>query len=116
MNPIKFCLLAVALMLIASGCLTSEEPFYQESDIKVDDRLIGTYRYEKEQTRWLIEKDLGHGDRYFISLLSDVRPCVLRSGGILFQVGTNRFLDMLPLPEAGDRLPAAPPSAIDVLP
>jgi len=111
----KLSLLAIAVMVIATGCLTSEEPFYQESDIKVDDRLIGAYRYENEKTSWLIEKDLDHSDRYFVSLLSDVRPCVMRFGGILFQVGTNRFLDMLPLPEACDRIAGGPPSAIEIL-
>ena len=39
----------------------------------------------------------------------------MRFGAILFQVGTNRFLDMLPLPEACDRIAANPPSAIEIL-
>lgn len=108
-------ILAVAVTLTASGCLTSEESFYQEGDIKVDDRLVGTYRYEKEQTSWVIEKDLDHSDRYFVTLVSDMKPCFMRFGAVLFQVGTNRFLDMLPLPEACDRVAGSPPGAIEIL-
>jgi hypothetical protein len=111
----KLYLLVVPVLLVLSGCLTSQEPFYQEGDIKVDERLVGTYRYENEKTSWLIEKDLDQSDRYFVTLLSDVRPCTMRFGAILFQVGTNRFLDMLPLPEACDRLAGGPPSAIEIL-
>lgn len=109
-------LLTAALMITTSGCLTSEDAFYQPSDIKVDDRLVGTYGYEKEKSSWLIEKDLDHSDRYFITLFGDVsRPCNMRFGATLFLVGTNRFLDMLPLPEACDHIAGSPPSAIEIL-
>ncbi|MDB6015903.1 MAG: hypothetical protein JWR19_392 [Pedosphaera sp.] len=111
----KHCLLAVAMMLIASGCLTSPEPFYQESDIKVDDRLIGTYHAENEQTGWQIEKDLDQSNRYIVTLFSDLKPCFMRFSGVLFQVGTNRFFDMLPMLESCDHVAGSTPGPIEIM-
>ncbi len=115
MNAAKLCLLAVAVMLVVSGCLTSEEPFYQEGDIKTDDRLIGTYQLEKEQTSWSIQKDLDHPDRYLVTLASDMKPCVMRFSGVLFQVGTNRFFDMLPMLESCDHVAGSTPGPIEIM-
>jgi hypothetical protein len=61
---LKLCLLAVPIVL--SGCLTSEEAFYQNGDIKADASLVGTYSVENEQLSRLIEKSLDHSDQYFI--------------------------------------------------
>ena len=107
-------------MLMASGCLTSEEPFYQASDIKVDDRLIGTYvdasDHSPEPTRFYVSKvsDFVQHGRYYVTVATE-RSCEMKFGAVLFQIGTNRFLDMLPQIEACDHVAASPPSLIELL-
>ena len=120
MKATKLSLLAIAVMVIASGCLTSEEPFYQESDIKVDDRLVGTYvdesDHSKSPTLFYVSRvgDFDHRGQYYITVAS--KPgCEMKFGAVLFQISTNRFLDMLPQLEACDDVPASPPSLLGLL-
>ena len=115
MKTPKLCLLAVPFFLALSGCLTSQEPFYQETDIRVDDRLVGFYHAENEQTSWHIEKDLDQGNRYHITLISDAKPCFMRFRVVLFQAGKNRFLDMQPMLDACDHVAGGPPSPLEIL-
>jgi hypothetical protein len=115
MKVMKFCSLAVAVIIIASGCLTSEEPFYQESDIKADDRLLGAYRNGNEQTGFKIDKDPDHSNRYLVTLASDVKPCTMRFSGVLFHVGTNLFFDMLPMLESCDHVAGSTPGPIETI-
>jgi len=116
----KLSMVAVALMVMASGCLTSQEPFYQESDIRADDRLVGSYGDENDHsqppTRFYVSKvsDFDHQGQYYVRIIS--RPgCEMKFGAVFFQIGTNRFLDMLPVIEGCDHLAANPPSLIELL-
>lgn len=106
--------LALAVVL-TSGCLTSEEPFYLKSDLKPDDRLVGTYQLENEQTHWSIQRDLDHTGCYVVTLRSDIKPCTMRFSGVLFQVGTNRFFDMLPILESCDHVAGSTPGPIEIM-
>lgn len=106
---------SILVMLIASGCLTSQEPFYQDGDVVVDDRLVGNYQAENDQTAWHVEKDPDRNNRYLVTLVSDMKPCFMRFSGALFQAGTNRFLDLLPILEACDHIAGGPPSPIEML-
>jgi hypothetical protein len=36
-------LISVAVLALFCGCFTAEQPFYEESDITTDDRLVGSY-------------------------------------------------------------------------
>lgn len=113
-------LLSIPAMLVLSGCLTSEEPFYQEGDIKVDDRLVGTYGdnsdHSQSSTRFSISKvaDFEHRGEYYVTI-GDNPACSMKFGAVLFQIATNRFLDMVPIIEACDHIPANPPSLIELL-
>lgn len=116
----KLYLLVIPAILVLCGCLTSEQPFYQESDIKVDDRIVGAYGdvndHSQPATRFYVSKvsDLDHQGQYYVTISS--RPgCEMKFGAVLFQIGTNRFLDMLPVLEACDHLAASPPSLIELL-
>ena len=51
---------------------------------------------------------------YFVTLVSE-KECTMKFGGVLFQVGTNKFLDLVPMIEACDYIPANPPSLIELL-
>jgi hypothetical protein len=112
-------LLVTSALLPLSGCLTSPEPFYQESDIVVDDRLVGTYRDQNDQSQspaqFYIAKDPDyyHKGGYYVTVGNPA--CSMKFGAVLFQIGTNRFLDMVPIIEACDRVAAAPPSLIELL-
>jgi hypothetical protein len=115
-----FYLAAFAAVLTLSGCLTSEEPFYQDGDVRVDDRLVGTYGDEanpSQPTRLYISK-VNEFDEYkgqYYLTVSESPSCSMKFGAVLFQVGTNRFLDMIPIIEACDHLPGNPPSLIELL-
>lgn len=120
MKTIKFFLLAIPVLLVLSGCLTSQEPFYQESDVRVDDRLLGDYRDESDKSQtptcfYISPVDThylkGH---YYVTVASNPN-CEMKFHAVLFQVGTNRFLDMMPEIEACDRLAANPPSLNELL-
>lgn len=120
MKTTKRCLLATPVLLFLSGCLTSQEPFYQESDIRVDDRLLGNYRddTDKSQTpaRFYISPVDTHylKGHYYVTVASNP-GCEMKFHAVLFEVGTNRFLDMMPEIEACDHLAANPPSLIELL-
>jgi hypothetical protein len=120
MKTTKLCLLAVSTLLVLSGCLTSPEQFYQEDDIVVDDRIVGTYNDETDHsqppTRYSITKDPDyyHKGSYYITV-ADKPSCSIKFGAVLFQIGTNRFLDMVPIVEACDRIAANPPALIELL-
>lgn len=120
MKKVAFYLLTVPILLLLSGCLTSLEPFYQEGDIQVDDRLVGDYLDQNERsqspTHLLISKvdDYYHKGQYYVTIASQP-GCEMKFGAVLFQIGTNRFLDLLPQIEACDYLAANPPSLIGLL-
>jgi hypothetical protein len=119
MKTSKLNLLLIPFLMVLSGCLTSEAPFCDESELLDDDRLVGTYREGTNQPSWFIEKQLGFKGRYIITFAPENQasglPCSMRFNGALFQVGTNRFLDMMPIMDACDYIPANPPSPIEIL-
>jgi hypothetical protein len=111
----RYLIIILPLALILTGCLTSELPFYQDGDIVTDDRLLGSYQADNDQTSWHIAKSTEKTNGYVVTLISDVRQCPMRFSGVLFQVGTNRFLDLFPLLDACDHVLGGPPSPIEVL-
>src|SRR5581483_3867938 len=52
---------------------------------------------------------------YVVTLVSDVRRCSMRFKGVLFQVGTNHFLDMMPVLESCDHVAGGPPGPIEIM-
>ncbi len=120
MKTPKICVLAIPTLLVVSGCLTSQQPFFEESDIRVDDRLVGAYKDESDQSqspaRFYVVKDPDyyHKGAYYVTVASS-SDCSMKFGAVLFQIGTNRFLDLVPIIEACDRLAANPPSLIELL-
>jgi hypothetical protein len=119
----SYCLIVFSLGVLVSGCLTSEEPFYQEGDVVVDDRLVGIYRdvpnqpSQTGQSFWSIEKSIDHQGHYRVAFFSrnETSSCSMKFHGVLFQIGTNRFLDLLPTPEPCDYVPGSTPSLIEIL-
>ncbi len=119
MKATKLGFLAITVMLTASGCLTSEEPFYQKGDIKVDDRIVGNYVPPPPETgaTFNISKidDLNeHPGQYYVTV-NESDHCSMKFRAVLFQVGTNRFLDLAPVIEACDHVAGGPPSIMEML-
>jgi hypothetical protein len=116
----KNLLIAIGAATLLCGCLTSEQPFYEQADILNDDRLIGTYG--DPPYHWDIRK-ADEGKNYDVTVVGvggDTNIiCSMKFTGVLFHFGTNMFLDMLPVIEACDHDPnphSAPnPGLIEML-
>ncbi len=117
MKALKLCLLAVAVMLIASGCLTSPNAFYTEADVFQDDRIIGDYTVEKAEEGSSVRKDPDHAGRYVFQYFEQGRKRRwIEFTGTLFKVGTNTFVDLLPWNDSfTDHVPGAPPAGLDII-
>src|SRR5882724_12066916 len=100
MKKTKYFLMAIPILLLVSGCLTSQDAFYEENDIVVDDRLVGTYGDKivnpQSSSQFSITKDEDyyHKGRYYITITSG-QDCSMKFAAVSYQIGTNRFLDLL---------------------
>ena len=113
MKRLFFSLLAFAV--IVTGCLTSEEPFYEKGDMTTDDRLVGAFQVDNEKISWKIQRNVDHPDRYLATLVSDVKGCQMRFSAVLFQLGTKRFLDLWPILDSCDDIPGTVPGPIQAM-
>jgi len=101
-------LATIPLLLITAGCLISEDPFYEENDLVEDDRLIGTYGEQTNRPSWYVEKQIAFNGHYTVTYVDASSPrCHMTFDGALFQIGTNRFLDLVPTLEACDHVGGA---------
>ncbi len=87
-------LIALVPVTLLCGCFTSEQPFYEASDVVTDDRLIGDYGYKPYH--WEIRK--GDWRTYDVAVVGSA-SCSMKFTGVLFHVGTNTFIDLLPVLE-----------------
>ncbi len=87
----------IPVLLVFSGCLTSPEPFYQQSDLIVDDRITGTYHLTDDSgpVEIIKGKDPYNSGQYFVSINNGATN-EAKLDATLFQIGTNRFLDVVP--------------------
>jgi hypothetical protein len=101
MNFIKSCALVLPVVLLISGCLTSERAFYQPQDVVTDERLVGTFRQNGDHETWQIEKSTPQlpsaSPHYRLTYRNSENQRTEQYTAVLFQVGTNRFLDLSPL-------------------
>lgn len=103
-------------LIILSGCLTSEGPFYDETSRVADESLAGTYVPEggKSRDRWHLSPWHNQTGIYRITYVEG--GCSMGFAGVLFQVGTNKFLDLIPtLDECDNNMPATGPSGMQIL-
>jgi hypothetical protein len=82
-------LLLLFFTLLLSGCLSSNDPFYTESSIVTDDRLIGTF--EKDGI-WSIKKHPSIPKHY--SILLRERKEWIELDGTLFTIDSETYLDL----------------------
>jgi hypothetical protein len=113
----KLLWLALPFCLLLSGCLTSENAFYEDADVVSDDRIVGVFRAKDSPPLWIVKDNDPYHEKQYIVIASGDRggDCEIKFTAKLFQVGTNRFLDALPLLEACDHIGGNPPSAIEIL-
>ncbi len=116
MKAMKLCLLAVAVMLIASGCLTSPNAFYTAEDVFQDDRIVGDYQ-EKAEDGFFIRKDPDQKGRYILRSYEGGKTARwVELTTTLFKIGTNSFVDLLPYNDFSiDHVAGVPPSGIDLI-
>ncbi|HUD48137.1 MAG TPA: hypothetical protein VMR33_14995 [Candidatus Baltobacteraceae bacterium] len=97
----KYPFIAIAAAVLLCGCFTSEKPFYQQGDIVTDDRLVGTYDGGKPY-HWEVRKaDEGSYDVTVVGVGPN-KSCLMEFTGVLFRLGTNQFIDLLPVIKACD--------------
>lgn len=80
--------------LAASGCLVvALRPFYPESSIVLDDRVLGAWQNEDDNVSVTIERGEWRSYRVTYSYLSDTRTLT----GYLFKAGDTTYIDLSPL-------------------
>jgi hypothetical protein len=112
------CFIAIPLTLLTVGCLTSEEPFIGAAEHVVqDDALPGMYRFHPAEAGsgyWVVARGM-EDPHYRITYVVD-DACFMHFVGMLFQAGTNRFVNMTPSLKACDsHHPETGPSIMDHL-
>jgi hypothetical protein len=61
----KLLWLALPFCLLLSGCLTSENAFYEDADVVSDDRIIGVFRAKDSPPLWIVkDNDPYHEKQY----------------------------------------------------
>jgi hypothetical protein len=97
----KWMIAAVAVCL-AAGCVPSVHPWYADKDVTFEEKLLGVWQQEKEDTLWTFEKGTGESKGYRLTIVSkhkDKEPARLVAA--LFKINGKMYLDMFP---AGDSL------------
>jgi hypothetical protein len=101
-----------------TGCLTSQEPFALPNEKQSDDRLPGTYLNDDGKLFFDIAERSEETGKYPVAVFGgdvDNARCSYSLVGTLFQIGTNRFLDLVPKLQACDYVPGNPPGLIEIL-
>jgi len=85
----KNSLVAFFAASLLCGCFSSEQPFYQSSDVVSDDRLVGTFIFDfyDGHHRWTVNKVQGGVYNITVEQSPDYS---MKFEGVLFQVGTNK--------------------------
>ncbi len=97
----------VLLLPILTGCwVQSVYPFYEDSDVVVDNSLAGTWSGEGELQPCLLNIAFDSGQKVYNIALSksgeakaEMKCTELRAKGHLVQMGSQRFLDVVPTDE-----------------
>ena len=110
-----------AASLCLSGCLTCEEPFYQDGDLIQDDRIVGEYStWPKEDPECsLVVKRQSSGTaekgKYLVTV-QEGKDASISFGAALFKYGTNTFMDLMFSSQSGEsRNPGGPPGTVEFL-
>ena len=88
-----YCAAIVTGSLLA-GCVTSEDPFYQASDVTSDSNLPGNYAVPQGTAIWQVRAEPGKAGYYDISTTNADGSVQYQAA--LFKLGTNTFLDLFP--------------------
>jgi len=71
----------LALVLCLGGCLTSPNPFFEQSDVIQDKNLVGSYFDHVEEVTWTVAPSAKEAGRYDLLLqdhaasIISLRPC-----------------------------------------
>jgi len=104
-------------LVFLTGCLTSPNPFYSQSDVIQDNRIVGDY-YPQSDTRFRIEKDRKNDGRYIVRVTegSTKEDHWIEFAGTLFKLGTNTYLDLNPRTNSAPlHIPGNPPTLTEML-
>jgi hypothetical protein len=92
----KWMIAAVAVCL-AAGCVPSVHPWYADKDVTFEEKLLGTWKQDKEDTLWTFEKGEGESKGYRLTIISkdkDKDPALLEAH--LFKINGKMYLDTYP--------------------
>ena len=92
-HPLRVLCFVIPLSVSLCGCFTSEQPFYDKRDIADDDRILGTFDAGGNNL-WRVTKR-GPGD-YRLVIGEGNDKCSMTFSGVVFRLGTNEFIDLLP--------------------
>ena len=107
--------LAGLAVILQTGCLTSQDSFFAPEEIRKDDRLDGVFLNGQGKPFLVVTKDADVAGKYSVALFSDKEGCSFDFSATLFQVGTNRFLDLLPRPQGCDHVAGSGPGLVEIL-
>lgn len=92
----------LVVSLAFTSCVPSIQPFFEEKDVYFDRSLVGTWSERDGKEKWKITAR--DESSYFIDQ-TDEQGRPLRFEARLFKIGTDSFIDVLPVPSskiAGD--------------
>ena len=110
---VVFCCVLIIASLGLTGCFTSEQPFYEDSQIIQDVRIEGRHENyihsppsstgegSKEGSVWVIRASESKRGKYDVHVRD--KEVSIRLLGTLFQVEKSMFLDLYPLTDSGVR-------------
>jgi hypothetical protein len=107
-------LFPIILTLLLGGCISSTEPFYDDSSRVKDDRLVGSYTDEESSMSVLIEENDKNEENYTVKLVIPEGQITLI--GTLFELGEERYMDLI-LESSGlpENSSSTVPGASDIL-
>ena len=99
MNRTRLAIIGLLCAILLVGCVPSLNPFYRESDVKFDERLLGSWKPKEEGKEiWTFER--GENKSYRLTAKADAKTSVFSAH--LFAVQEKLFIDLQPDPKALD--------------
>lgn len=84
-------------LLLIAGCLTSENPFYEESDVIQDSRFVGTFQNLKQASDLAVTVVASKNGKYVVHVTESMKTTDYLA--TLFKIKESTFVDLIPLDE-----------------
>ena len=91
-------MMALVTVSVLAGCLTSSNPFYADSDVINDPRIIGAFECADTGLQVSIAAAV-HPDRHYLVRISEGAGGISDYQATLFKLGDGEFIDLFPIAE-----------------